>query len=1252
MDESACELKDQTGLGLPRGRREVQVPTDAKRDILLVLGMHRSGTSAAAGVFTKLGGSAPKNLMTAAPMNAAGFYESEKITAFNEKLMASLGLSWFDLNAMPDDWLNILGEAAIIEGVAILNAEFGDNRLPIMKDPRLCRLLPFWMRVFERTSRTPVIACIHRAPAEVAGSLETWANYSPEYGELLWMRYVLEAEKHSRGARRSFFAYSELICDWSATIERVTSQLGLDVNISNEGRVRVNAFLSKDLHHISVKSGEPVAQLHNAATVFGNLERLRLDGENSNYHTIFDAQISQLEVVINTVAPVARRALDRFREIRKAREELNSFENMWRETEALHERHNIENRYQLAELEHKANQIADLLHDRQLENNAQITTLEKKTQELIALEQKTQELSELSDALQSRNLVLVAAVSDQTRETSIQRRMREDVAHQLAHARRAPIEVLADLWKYKLLKRLGGRASPLPSSVKMRFMRSALKRHPTRSIHEFQSSQIPAVNVTRAQVADHASSSDCNTSTGQRKQKGWRDLPNVLLVSHDASWTGAPILVYNLSRLYQSRYNVTVLCLNGGPLLSALSDVSASVEVVPYHRMPKNAFDQKIKSIIADGNFAFAVVNSIESRHVLEVMRKERLPTVALLHEFASYTLPRTAFPDAISQADTIVFSTSITLRNAIDLTGIGYSPKVKVLCQGKCEIPNGVASTGGDYDNIERLQQILRPFNDTGEKLVIGAGTVQMRKGTDLFIEVARRVLQLSGGDGYRFVWFGGGYDPEGDPAYSIYLEDQLKRAGIEDRVMLLPVTQALEDVYKMADIFLLSSRLDPLPNVAVDAMRAGLPVICFDRASGIPEILMAAGLRDSCVASYLDTSEMAEKVFRLKGDEYDQVSAQTMRHALENFDFERYGMQIERWGLETRRKFEEHDRASEVIQGSCHFAPDFMRPPLSRGKGRFADAGKYVSKYSLSPFARRPEPGFNQDIYCAFHNSDEMPLGDAYADFLQKGRPDGLWKNSVIQGPVTALTRGKPVAIATALHVHAYYIDGLEDIVSRIKVNVNRPSLFVSVASDLDRAKAEKILSSYDGESEVKAVPNVGRDIAPLLTQFGNALIRDFEVIGHVHCKKSLSIQNSETAERWLEFCLSNVIGGPEAGSMMDAQLSEFQSTPSVGVVFPADPNVLSWSKNKPYAERIVSRMGFENLPDAIDFPVGTMFWIRKVALQPFVDLSLKWSDYPPEPLPYDGTILHALERLFGVVPRLSGLEIRVTNIQGITR
>ena len=73
---------------------------------------------------------------------------------------------------------------------------------------------------------------------------------------------------------------------------------------------------------------------------------------------------------------------------------------------------------------------------------------------------------------------------------------------------------------------------------------------------------------------------------------------------------------------------------------------------------------------------------------------------------------------------------------------------------------------------------------------------------------------------------------------------------------------------------------------------------------------------------------------------------------------------------------------------------------------------------------------------------------------------------------------------------------------------------------------------------------------------------------------------------------------------------------------------------------------------LPQEFNFPIGSMFWVRSSVLSKFVELDLAWGDFPPEPAPIDGTLIHAIERLFGVVPTAMGMTCAVTNVRGVTR
>ena len=201
----------------------------------------------------------------------------------------------------------------------------------------------------------------------------------------------------------------------------------------------------------------------------------------------------------------------------------------------------------------------------------------------------------------------------------------------------------------------------------------------------------------------------------------------------------------------------------------------------------------------------------------------------------------------------------------------------------------------------------------------------------------------------------------------------------------------------------------------------------------------------------------------------------------------------------------------------------------------------------------------------------------------------------------------------------MHVFYQDQLAGIVERLKLNASTPDLFVSVTSEDAAAQTRRRLSDYRGRIvDLQVTPNLGRDIGPLLTQFGRALCASYDIIGHLHTKKSVHVANRPFAEAWNTFLLENLVGGERGGAMLDSILSSMASDPTIGMVFPDDPHVLSWTSNRKFADELAARMKCGELPEQFNFPIGSMFWMRSAVLTKFVELDLAWGDYAPEPLP----------------------------------
>jgi lipopolysaccharide biosynthesis protein len=182
------------------------------------------------------------------------------------------------------------------------------------------------------------------------------------------------------------------------------------------------------------------------------------------------------------------------------------------------------------------------------------------------------------------------------------------------------------------------------------------------------------------------------------------------------------------------------------------------------------------------------------------------------------------------------------------------------------------------------------------------------------------------------------------------------------------------------------------------------------------------------------------------------------------------------------------------------------------------------------------------------------------------------------------------------------------------------------------------------------VRIVPNCGRDIGPLITEFADDLV-PYDVIGHFHTKKSTHVVGSSLVRDWVEFLMQNLLGTKYRSARNI--LAEFAADPQLGLVFADDPNSIGWDKNLPYGEELAERMGIRELPTQFfSFPVGTMFWARPAALKPLFDLRINWDEYPDEPLPIDGSMLHAAERLLPTISRHAGFGIKVTYAPGVAR
>jgi glycosyltransferase involved in cell wall biosynthesis/SAM-dependent methyltransferase len=724
----------------------------------------------------------------------------------------------------------------------------------------------------------------------------------------------------------------------------------------------------------------------------------------------------------------------------------------------------------------------------------------------------------------------------------------------------------------------------------------------------------------------------------------------ILIVSHDASRTGAPILALNLVQRFSERYNVIGLILGSGELIDHFRQASASLLVADRVHMTDGELDRVITVITSRHPLSFAITNTVESRRVLKPLKVAGIPTISLIHEFSANTRPRSALPDVLSLSTRTVFSTKTTLDDVVSDFFLYPSSSIHIEPQGKCVVP--ASPDAAEETSIEKtwLTRNLRPPGVRRKFLVIGVGTIGLRKGVDLFLDCATIVKNEPGGERFQFVWIGD--DPYEETVYSLslFLTDQIKRAGLESQMKIVRSTSQIELAYQISDLLIISSRLDPLPNVATEALTSGLPVLCFEKTTGIANFLSENGLGGQCVAKYLDTRDLARKVRALADDDdlRAKVSERSRAAAESAFDMSAYVSKIEAIAVQAMGNESRVRQEVRSISKSGRFRSDFFKHVGVENLSEEKIIEDYLDRVACGLGIRKPMPGFHPTVFSMLHTSEGSARQDPFVEFLQNGLPDGPWLQSVIQD-----CHQREVRTRAALHLHAFYPELVPGIVKRLNFNASTPDLFISVATPEGAAEAREALSGYRGRlCDLQVTPNLGRDFGPLLTQFGRSLCGDYEIIGHLHTKKSVHVADRPSAEAWTTFLLENLIGGERGGAMLDAILSAMELDSRIGLVFPDDPHVMSWTQNGRIAEDLAARMKLGDLPEQFNFPIGSMFWVRSSVLSRFIELDLAWGDYPPEPIPIDGTIVHAIERLFGVVPATMGMNCVVTNVPGLTR
>ncbi|MBN7820450.1 rhamnan synthesis F family protein [Bowmanella yangjiangensis] len=292
-------------------------------------------------------------------------------------------------------------------------------------------------------------------------------------------------------------------------------------------------------------------------------------------------------------------------------------------------------------------------------------------------------------------------------------------------------------------------------------------------------------------------------------------------------------------------------------------------------------------------------------------------------------------------------------------------------------------------------------------------------------------------------------------------------------------------------------------------------------------------------------------------------------------------------------------------------------------------------------------PSAKFDTEHYLRTHLDIYHSGNNPLLHYLYNGRYEG---RSMQEARPRWLPSGYLVANETptwhqqkvAICLHIYYPDFVDKFLQCLKNFPLNVDVFVACASEEICQDVTRRYSKLKrvGKLQVARVPNRGRNFGPLLVEFGPALL-EYDLMCHLHSKKSLYSGREQT--QWFDYLNQYLFKDKHVVSCL---LRLFDEHPELGIYYPTSfwmmpPWVNHWTCNKPFAKEFESQWGIDLTQNFISYPVGGMFWARPKALKPLLEKVYKYEDFPAEPLPNDGSWLHALERAVGLLAEKSGYK-----------
>ena len=275
-----------------------------------------------------------------------------------------------------------------------------------------------------------------------------------------------------------------------------------------------------------------------------------------------------------------------------------------------------------------------------------------------------------------------------------------------------------------------------------------------------------------------------------------------------------------------------------------------------------------------------------------------------------------------------------------------------------------------------------------------------------------------------------------------------------------------------------------------------------------------------------------------------------------------------------------------------------------------------------------RSPHPDFDVGAYVkanpGVEHSPKTPLAHFFA---------GLGSL-----PETATHASSEAAPRIAVVLHLYYTELWPEIRDSLR-NLPKPFDLLVSLSEVTGTGFDEEIRRFFPSAKIRTIENRGRDIAPFLSFLNAGDLDRYDYVCKIHSKVS---PHRIDWHRWRGHLLQQLLGHP---TIVEEILETFERDERIGIVGPATQvtrDVEYWGSNFERVRGMADRLGFEIEAGGLEFFQGSMFWFRPRAFAALRELALETGDFELESGQVDGTLAHAVERIFSFAVRHSGFEI----------